>query len=88
LLSTIEQTTGLYEFLFADTLHCGMENWTLKQMVDCMDKQAHDDIDQLFTVKEAIVKKMNETIATYDKLMAKLPVQFISNQPEGEKTKC
>jgi hypothetical protein len=69
LLSTIEQTTGLYEFLYGDTLHSGQENWTLKQMVNQMDKQAHVDIDELFTLKEVITAKMNETIKRYEDVM-------------------
>ncbi len=72
LLSSIESTTGLYEFLYADTLHAGQEHWTLKQMVDQMEQQAKGDIDQLFTLKEVITAKFQETIKQYEVLMAQL----------------
>lgn len=72
LLSRIEQTTGLYEFLFADTLHSGQEQWSLCAMVNAMDRQAHADIDELFTLKIVITAKFQETIKQYEDLMAKL----------------
>jgi hypothetical protein len=76
LLSSIEQTTGLYEFLYADTLHSGQESWTLKKMVDFMDEQAHDDIDQLFKLKEVITAKFQETIKRYEELLSNLDASF------------
>jgi hypothetical protein len=85
LLSRIEQTTGLYEFLYGDTLHSGQESWTLIQMVDAMDKQAHSDIDELFTLKEVITTKFQETIKQYEDLLAKLAVQFQSSKDQKEK---
>ena len=67
-LDTIENLTGLYDFLWADTLHSGQENWTLKQMVNEMHRQAKEDIDELPTVRKVLRQKFQE----YDKKLSSL----------------
>ena len=67
-LDIIQNLTGLYEFLWADTLHSGQENWTLKQMVNEMQRQAKEDIDKLPTVRKILRQKFRE----YDKKLSEL----------------
>jgi len=70
-LSQIEQLTGLYEFLYADTLHSGQENWTLKQMVKEMHRQAKEDIDQLPDLEKTLQQKFLEITQQLKKLLPK-----------------
>ena len=38
--------TGVYDWLYRDTLHSGQENWSLRKMVDQMHLEAHECIDE------------------------------------------
>lgn len=70
-LGTVEELTGLYEFLWADTLHSGQENWTLKQMVKKMHRQAKGDIEQLPKLKSVLGAKFQEINEKLEKLLSK-----------------
>ena len=74
-LDTIQNLTGLYEFLWADTLHSGQENWTLKQMVDKMHRNGKDDIDKLPRVRKILRQKFREYDEKLSCLLEKVTVK-------------
>lgn len=71
-LQTIERITSLYEFLWQDTLHCGQNHWMLPQAVEWLEQQAHEDIDQLFTLKDKITEEMKRITGKYEMVMTQL----------------
>ena len=69
--SLISELTGVYEFLWRDTLHAGQEHWTLKRMVEQMHTEARECIDELPELKDTIQMKFQTIIQKLDKLLAK-----------------
>ncbi len=70
-LEDVQEITGVYEWMWRDTLHVGQEDWTLKQMVDRMHVEAHECIDELPKIKSKIEKRFTEILAKLDSLMLK-----------------
>lgn len=67
----VRELTGVYEFLWRDTVHAGQEHWTLKQMVKQMHTEARECIDQLPKIKGIIQKKFQEVTEKLDQLLPK-----------------
>ena len=57
-----ERVTGLYEWMYRDTLHCGQENWTLKQMVEQMHREAKQCIDAIPTIRDKLTEYYEDKI--------------------------
>lgn len=47
----------VYDFLWADTLHSGMEDWDLKTQIEYLHKTAKEDIDKLLDNGSANIEK-------------------------------
>ena len=66
-VDSMSQETGLYEFLYHDSLHGGQEHFTLKKCVEVMHEAAKKDIDLFYDLQSSIQKHVHELIDKYEK---------------------
>lgn len=79
LVDAITANTNGCEFLYHDSLHSGMEHWTLRRQVDEMLKWAHDDINALLDgeielgIIETFMKNEIERLVVIKAFIATIP---------------
>lgn len=66
--------TGIYDWLWRDTLHFGQEDWTLKQMVEQMHREAKECIDALPEIKRRLEEKFTSVIKRLNELYSKFGI--------------